>query len=73
MKYLMTFIWAVLLLEMVNFVLNSLNSGPALNVINPIIMAVVFTIFIAILGAYETKQRFRSIRFIVIFIKDEIR
>ena len=45
MKYLMTFIWAVLLLEMVNFVLNSLNSGPALNVINPIIMAVVFTIF----------------------------
>lgn len=51
MKYLMTFIWAVLLLEMVNFVLNSLNSGAALNVINPIIMAVVFTIFIAILGA----------------------
>ena len=40
MKYLMTFIWAVLLLEMVNFVLNSLNSGPALNVINPIIIAI---------------------------------
>lgn len=36
---------------MVNFVLNSLNSGPALNVINPIIMAVVFTIFVAIFGA----------------------
>ncbi|MDU2220989.1 MAG: DUF2929 family protein, partial [Staphylococcus epidermidis] len=28
MRYLMTFIWAVLLLQMVNFVLNSLNSGP---------------------------------------------
>ncbi|MBV2115526.1 DUF2929 family protein, partial [Staphylococcus epidermidis] len=25
MRYLMTFIWAVLLLQMVNFVLNSLN------------------------------------------------
>ena len=51
MKYLMTFIWAVLLLEMVNFVLNSLNSGPALNVINPIIMAVVFTNFCSNFGA----------------------
>lgn len=40
-----------IILEMVNFVLNSLNSGPALNVINPIIMAVVFTIFVAIFGA----------------------
>lgn len=50
MKYLMTFIWAVVLLEMVNFVLNSLNSGPALNVVNPIILAVIFTIIVAILG-----------------------
>ncbi|MDU3952104.1 MAG: DUF2929 family protein [Staphylococcus epidermidis] len=31
MRYLMTFIWAVLLLQMVNFVLNSLNSGPILD------------------------------------------
>ncbi|MDU2271208.1 MAG: YjzD family protein, partial [Staphylococcus epidermidis] len=49
MRYLMTFIWAVLLLQMVNFVLNSLNSGPELNVINPIIIAVIFTIVVAIL------------------------
>ena len=49
MRYLMTFVWAVLLLKMVNFVLNSLNSGPALNVINPIIIAVIFTIIVAIL------------------------
>ena len=40
MRYLMTFIWAVLLLQMVNFVLN---------VINPIIIAVIFTIVVAIL------------------------
>ena len=49
MRYLMTFIWSVLLLQMVNFVLNSLNSGPALNVINPIIIAVIFTIVVSIL------------------------
>lgn len=51
MKYLMTFIWALVLLQMVNFVLNSLNGGGALNVVSPIIMAVIFTVAVAILAA----------------------
>lgn len=52
MKYLMTFFWAFVLLQMVNFVLNSLNGeGNSLNVVSPIIMAVIFTITTAILGA----------------------
>lgn len=52
MKYLMTFFWAFVLLQMVNFVLNSLNGeGNSLNVFSPIIMAVIFTITTAILGA----------------------
>ena len=50
MKYLVTFIWAVILLQMVNFVLNSLNGG-TLNFITPIVLAVIFTIVIAILAA----------------------
>ena len=51
MKYLMTFIWALVLLQMVNFVLNSLNGGGALNVVSTIIMAVIFTVAVAILAA----------------------
>lgn len=52
MKYLMTFFWAFVLLQMVNFVLNSLNGeGNSLNIVSPIIMAVIFTITTAILGA----------------------
>ncbi|MEB7434112.1 YjzD family protein [Staphylococcus pasteuri] len=52
MKYLMTFFWAFVLLQMVNFVLNSLNGeGNSLNVVSPIIMAVIFTMTTAILGA----------------------
>ena len=45
------FIWAVILLQMVNFVLNSLNGGGTLNFITPIVLAVIFTIVIAILAA----------------------
>ncbi|MCD8917984.1 YjzD family protein [Staphylococcus gallinarum] len=48
MKYLAVLFWAILLLEMVNFVLNSLDGGGALNLITPIIAAVVFTILIAL-------------------------
>ncbi|PNH24093.1 DUF2929 domain-containing protein [Staphylococcus haemolyticus] len=51
MKYLVTFIWAVILLQMVNFVLNSLNGGGTLNFITPIVLAVILTIVIAILTA----------------------
>ncbi|MGZ0075556.1 YjzD family protein [Staphylococcus aureus] len=52
MKHLVTFFWALLLMQMVNFVLNSLVGGEHfLNVVNPIIMAVLFTIFTAIFAA----------------------
>ncbi|EOB7175646.1 YjzD family protein [Staphylococcus aureus] len=51
MKHLVTFFWALLLMQMVNFVLNSLVGGDGLNVVNPIIMAVLFTIFTAIFAA----------------------
>ena len=51
MKYLVTFIWALILTQMVNFVLNSLNGGGSLDVIKPIIIAIIITIASAILGA----------------------
>lgn len=46
MKYLAVLFWSIVLLQMINFVLNSLNGGGALNLITPIIGAVVFTIII---------------------------
>ena len=46
MKYLTVLFWSIVLLQMVNFVLNSLNGGGALNLITPIMGAVVFTIII---------------------------
>ena len=46
MKYLPVLFWSIVLLQMVNFVLNSLNGGGALNLITPIMGAVVFTIII---------------------------
>ncbi|CAD7360296.1 MULTISPECIES: DUF2929 family protein [Staphylococcus] len=49
MKYFITLIWAILLLEMVNFVLNSLNGGGPINLITPIFLAVVMVIVIALL------------------------
>ena len=49
MKYLVTFIWALILTQMVNFVLNSLNGGGSLDVIKPIIIAIIITIAIAMI------------------------
>lgn len=46
MKYLAVLFWSIVLLQMVNFVLNSLNGGGALNLITSIMGAVVFTIII---------------------------
>ncbi|MEB7675891.1 YjzD family protein [Staphylococcus saprophyticus] len=46
MKYLAVLFWSIVLLQMINFVLNSLNGGGALNLITPFIGAVVFTIII---------------------------
>ena len=34
MKHLVTFFWALLLMQMVNFVLNSLVGGDSLNLVN---------------------------------------
>ncbi len=51
MKYFITLIWAILLLEMVNFVLNSLNGGGPINLITPIFLAVGMVIVIALLDA----------------------
>ena len=61
MKHLVTFFWALLLMQMVNFVLNSLIGGNSLNVVNPIIMAVLFTIFTAVLQLLLNRQRFITI------------
>ncbi|QLK85632.1 DUF2929 family protein [Staphylococcus sp. 17KM0847] len=49
MKYIITFIWAVLLFEMVNFVLNSLGGGGPLNLVAPIGLAVFVFIIIFII------------------------
>ncbi|HLR18506.1 MAG TPA: DUF2929 family protein [Staphylococcus sp.] len=46
MKYLATLFWAIILLQMINFVLNSLVGGDQLNLITPIVGAVIFTIIV---------------------------
>ena len=48
MKYLAVLFWAILSLEMVNFVLNSLEGGGPLNLITPIVAAVIFTIIVVL-------------------------
>ncbi|MDT3984433.1 DUF2929 family protein, partial [Staphylococcus ureilyticus] len=48
MKYLAVLFWSIVLLQMVNFVLNSLSGGGALNLITPIIGAIVFTIIVVL-------------------------
>ena len=57
MKYLVTFIWSLILLQMVNFVLNSLSGGGSLNFVAPVIIAIVFTIMIAVLSSLNTQPR----------------
>ncbi|PHK49865.1 YjzD family protein [Staphylococcus edaphicus] len=48
MKYLAVLFWSIVLLQMINFVLNSLNGGGALNFVTPIIGAVVITIIVVL-------------------------
>ena len=50
MRHLVTLIWSLILLQMVNFVLNSLNGGGTLNFITPVIIAVIFTLFVILLA-----------------------
>ncbi|WP_436860984.1 DUF2929 family protein [Staphylococcus caeli] len=51
MKYLAVLFWSIVLLQMINFVLNSLNGGGALNFVTPVIVAVIITIVVLVLDA----------------------
>ena len=63
MKYLAVLFWSIVLLQMVNFVLNSLSGGGALNLITHIIGAIVFTIIVVLFdliikpSKHETKEQ----------------
>lgn len=62
MQYIMTFIWAFLLSQMINFVLHSLGGSEAsINVLNPTIYAIVFTVVVILfsltIGKSEPKEQ----------------
>ncbi|MBM2658196.1 YjzD family protein [Staphylococcus pseudoxylosus] len=63
MKYLAVLFWSIILLQMINFVLNSLNGGGALNYVTPIFGAIAFTIIIVLLDMvikpkkHDTKEQ----------------
>ncbi|MBF9298286.1 MULTISPECIES: YjzD family protein [Mammaliicoccus] len=57
MQYILTFIWAFLLSQMINFVLHSLGgSDEALNFVSPTIYAIIFTVVIILLDALVGKS-----------------
>lgn len=49
MRYIVTFFWAFLLTQMVNFILNSLAGGGPLNVYSGILLAVIISLTVFIL------------------------
>ncbi|GAB3063101.1 YjzD family protein [Salinicoccus sesuvii] len=49
MRYLISFIWALMLTQMVNFVLNSLGGGGPYNVWSGVLLAVLITLALVIL------------------------
>lgn len=49
MRYLVTFFWAFLLTQMVNFILNSLAGGGPLNFWIGVVLAVVITLTVLVL------------------------
>ncbi|HAR5800909.1 TPA: YjzD family protein [Staphylococcus pseudintermedius] len=57
MKYFITLIWAILLVEMINFVLNSLSGGGPLNVVTPLFVAVIMVIGLALLDVATTPPK----------------
>ena len=57
MRHLVTLIWSLILLQMVNFVLNSLNGGGTLNFITPVIIAVIFTLFVILISSMNEAPR----------------
>lgn len=57
MQYILTFIWAFLLSQMINFVLHSLGGlDEALNFVSPTIYAIIFTVVIILLDALIGKS-----------------
>ncbi|ARJ51414.1 DUF2929 family protein [Staphylococcus lutrae] len=57
MKYFITLIWAILLVEMINFVLNSLSGGGPLNLVTPLFVAVFAVIVLALLDVATTPHK----------------
>ncbi|EKF8407450.1 YjzD family protein [Staphylococcus pseudintermedius] len=57
MKYFITLIWAILLVEMINFVLNGLSGGGPLNVVTPLFVAVIMVIALALLDVATTPPK----------------
>lgn len=51
MQYIITFVWAFILVHMINFVLMSLGGGDDLNLAMANVMAVVFAILVLIITA----------------------
>ncbi|GGA98944.1 DUF2929 family protein [Macrococcus hajekii] len=51
MQYIMTFVWAFILVHMINFVLMSLGGGQDLNLVTASIMSVVFAVLALIITA----------------------
>ncbi|WP_031547775.1 DUF2929 family protein [Salinicoccus luteus] len=49
MKYIISFIWALMLTQMVNFVLNSLGGGGPLNIWSGVLLAALVTLTIIVL------------------------
>ncbi|MCG1010045.1 YjzD family protein [Salinicoccus sp. ID82-1] len=49
MRYIISFIWALMLTQMVNFVLNSLGGGGPYNVWSGVLLAVLITLTLVIL------------------------
>lgn len=49
MRYIVTFFWAFLLTQMINFILNSLEGGGPLNVYSGVLLAVIISLTVFIL------------------------
>lgn len=57
MKYIISFIWALMLTQMVNFVLNSLGGGGPLNIWSGVLLAVLVTVTIIVLDSMLKPDR----------------
>lgn len=56
MQYIITFIWAFLLSQMINFVLHSLGgTEEPLNLINPTVYSIIFTVIVILFSVVVEK------------------